>query len=174
MPLEACQHGRHLVAEGNRHRLLQIAAAGHRRIAVFARQRGERARNGIEIRFDQSERFADLHHGGAVGDVLGGRAPMAPLAEPVAAQRDELLHHRQHRIADALGLPFELGEIDLGHVAMPADFVGSLLRNNAEPALRPRQRALKVEIFLDAGLVGKHPPHRLGRKDVAEHGRVDQ
>ncbi len=53
---------------------------------------------------------------------------MAPFAEPVAAQRDELLHHRQHRIADALGLDLELGEIDLGRrcnagqISSPASF----------------------------------------------------
>ena len=98
---------------------------------------------------------------------------MAPLAEPVAAQRDELLHHRQHRIADALGLDFEFCDIDLGAVAMPADFLGRLLRDDAEPRLRPRQRGLEVEIFLDAVLVGKYFPHRLGRKDVAEDGGVD-
>ena len=99
---------------------------------------------------------------------------MAPFAEPVAAQRHELLHHRQHRIADALGLGFQLGEIDLGDVAMPADFLGRLFRDDAEPRLRPRQRRLEVEIFLHAVLVGKNPPHRLGGEDVAENGGIDQ
>ena len=99
---------------------------------------------------------------------------MAPLAEPVAAQRDELLHHRQHRIADALGLRLQLGEVDLGDVAMAADFLGGLLRNDAEPRLRPRQRRLEVEIFLHAVFVGENPPHRLGGEDVAEDGGIDQ
>ena len=40
--LEGREHGRHLVAEGDRHRLLQVAASGHRRVAIFLRQRGER------------------------------------------------------------------------------------------------------------------------------------
>ena len=174
MPLERGQQSRHLVAEGDRHRLLQIAAPRHRRVAIFARQRGERVGNALEVAFDQRERLADLHHGGGVGDVLRGRAPMAPLAEPVAAKRDELLHHRQHRIADALGLRFQLGEIDLGDVAMPADLLGGLLRDDAEPRLRPRQRGLEVEIFLHAVFVGKNPPHRLGGEDVAEDGGIDQ
>ncbi len=99
---------------------------------------------------------------------------MAPFAEPVAAESDQLLHHRQHRIADALGLAFQLGEIDLGGVAMPADFLGGFFRDDAEPRLRPRQGGLEVEIFLHAVLVGEHPPHRLGGKNVAEHRGIDQ
>ena len=51
---------------------------------------------------------------------------MAPLAEPVAAKRDELLHHRQHRIADARGLHLKLNEIHLAGVAMVNDFFGGI------------------------------------------------
>ncbi len=104
VPVEGGEQRRHLVAEGDRHRLLQIAAAGHRRVAIFVRQRRERFGDGREVRLDKRQRFADLQHGRGVGHVLGGRAPMAPLAEPVAAERDELLHHRQHRITDPRGL----------------------------------------------------------------------
>ena len=45
VPLEGGEHSRHLVAEGDRHRLLQIAAAGHRRVAVFLGELGERVGN---------------------------------------------------------------------------------------------------------------------------------
>ena len=31
----------------------------------------------------------------------------------------------------------------------------------------------EVEILLDPVLVGEHPPHRLGREDVAKDGGVD-
>jgi hypothetical protein len=55
-----------------------------------------------------------------------------------------------------------------------ADLLGGLLRDDAEPRLRPRQRGLEVEIFLHAVLVGKNPPHRLGGEDVAEDGGIDQ
>ena len=51
---------------------------------------------------------------------------MAPFAEPVAAQRDQLLHHRQHRIADPLGLGLQQREIELVGVAVTADLVGGL------------------------------------------------
>ena len=87
-----------------RHRLLQVAAARHRRIAVAPRQIGERRGDGLHVLFDQVERGADLQDRGGVGDVLRGGAPMAPFAQPVGAQVDDLLHHAQNRIADALGL----------------------------------------------------------------------
>ena len=85
----------------------------------------------------------------------------------------KLLHHRQHRIADARGLPFKLNEIDLAGVAMVNDFFGGILRDDAEPRLRPRQRRFEVEVLLHAVFIGKHPPHGLGGEDVAEYGGVD-
>jgi hypothetical protein len=174
VPLESGEQGRHLIAEGDWHRLLQIAAAGHRRVAIFARQRGERAGDAVEVALDQNERLADLHHRRGVGDVLGGGAPVAPFAEPIAAQRHELLHHRQYRIADALGLAFQFAEIDLGDVAMAADFLGGVLGDNAKPRLGARQTRLEIKIFLHPVLIGKYATHGLGRENVAEHRRVDQ
>ena len=40
--LEGAEQGGHLVAEGDRHRLLQIAAPGHRRIAILLGEPGQR------------------------------------------------------------------------------------------------------------------------------------
>ncbi len=168
VPVKGGEPGRRLVAEGDRHRLLQVAAAGHRRVAVALGERRQRIRDGHDIRLDEVERLADLQDGGGVGDVLGGGAPMAPFAQAVTAQRDELLHHGEHRIADPLGLRLELGEIVFLRVAVPADFLGSLLWNDAEPRLGARQRGFDVEIFLHPVFVGEDPPHRLGGKDVAE------
>ena len=83
----------------------------------------------------------------------------APFAEPVLAQLDELLHHRQHRIADPLGRLLELRHVDFVGRAMADDFVGGVLRDDAELGLRPRQRRLEVEIFLHAVLVRPHLAH---------------
>ena len=166
--LEGGEPGRALVAEGDRHRLLQIAAPCHRRIAVALGEAGERIGNRDDVGFDEVERLADLQDGRGVGDVLGGGAPVAPFAETVPAQGDELLHHRQHRIADPLGLRLQLGEVVFPRIAVPADFIAGVLRNDAEPGLGAGERGLDVEIFLDAILVGENPPHRLGGKDVAE------
>ena len=48
--LESAEQSRHLVAEGDRHRLLQVAAPGHRRVAVFLGELGERVGNGVRCR----------------------------------------------------------------------------------------------------------------------------
>src|SRR6266481_3351281 len=83
----------------------------------------------IETDLVEIEGFADLQDRGGVRDVLGGGAPMTPLAEAVPAQRNELLDDRQHRIADALGLGLELGEIVFGDRAMALDFIACILWN---------------------------------------------
>jgi hypothetical protein len=98
---------------------------------------------------------------------------MAPLAKAIAAQRDDLLHDRQHRITDARGLRFQLGEIKLGNVAVAHDLLGGVLRDDSKPRLGARQRGFEVEVFLHAIFIGKHPPHRLGRENVAENDGID-
>jgi hypothetical protein len=52
VPIEGGEQGRRLVAESDRHRLLEIAAAGHRRVAIFARKAGQRGGNRVDVRFD--------------------------------------------------------------------------------------------------------------------------
>ena len=127
----------------------------------------------FDVVLDDSERLADLQNGGGVGDVLRGGAPMRPFAEPVLAQLDELLHHRQHRIADALGRFLEFGHVDLAGVAMAHDLGGGVFRDDAEPALRARQRRLEVEIFLHAIFVRPHLAHRRRGENVAKHRGIE-
>src|SRR5207302_1034886 len=80
------------------------------------------------VGLDQIERLADLHDGGGVGDVLRGRAPVAPFAEPFIAERHDLLHHAQDGIADALGGVLQLGEVDVLDFALGVDLARGLLR----------------------------------------------
>ena len=54
--LERGEQGRRLEAEGDRHRLLQIAAAGHRRVAIAPREIGKRGRDLLHVGLDQVER----------------------------------------------------------------------------------------------------------------------
>ena len=117
--------------------------------------------------------LADLHDGRGVGDVLGGRAPVAPFAEAALAELDELRHHRQHRIADALGLLLQLVDVELIDRDVLEDLVAGLLRDDLQPRLRARQPGLEVEILLDAVAVGPHLPHGLGAENVLEDGGVD-
>ena len=169
----AARDGRDLVAEGDRHRLLQVAPPRHRGVAVAPRQVGERSGNRRHVLLDEAERLAHLHHGRGVGDVLGGGAPVAPFAQALGAFLHDLLHHRQHRIADALGLLLELDEVDVLDLAGAFDLDRRLSRNDAEPRLHPRQRRLELEIELDPPLVGEHAAHRFGGENVAEDDRVE-
>ena len=142
----------HLVAEGHRNRLLQVAAADHRRVSGAACAcLASAAEIAASSRSTMREAFADLQHRRGVGDVLRRRAPVAVLAELVAAQRVELRHDAEDRVADALGLLAQLGHVDLVESAVADDLVGRLLRNEAEPALHLGQRGLDVEVLLRCG-----------------------
>ena len=117
--------------------------------------------------------LADLHDRRGVGDVLRGRAPVAPFAEAVLAELDELRHHRQHRIADPLGLLLQLLEVVLVDLDVLEDFVAGLLRDDLQLGLGAGEAGLEVEILLDAVAVGPHLPHGFGAEDVLEDGGVD-
>jgi len=52
--LHGGEQRRGLEAEGQRHRLLQVAAAGHRRVAVFLGERRERVRNVVDVLLDDA------------------------------------------------------------------------------------------------------------------------
>ncbi len=174
MAVDARQQHRHLVAKSDGHGLLQVAAPGHRRVAVFLGEIGKRVRDSVEILLHQHECGADLQNRGGVRDVLRRGAPMAPFAEPVAAEPHQLLHHRQDGIADPLGLHLEARHVDLFGVAMAADLVGGLGGNDAEPRLDPGERRLDVEITLHARPVREHVAHRCGPEQVAEHLGIDR
>src|SRR6185295_4965443 len=90
-----------------------------------------------------------------------------------AAQRVELRHDAEDRIADAFGLLAQLRQIDLLELAVAADLVGRLLWNEAETALHLRQGCLDVEVLLRAVLVGPDVAHLVAGEDALEDGGVD-
>ena len=173
MALDRRQQPGHLVAEGHGNGLLQVAAADHRRQAMCLRVLGHRRRDRRKFAIDDRQAFADLQHRGGVGDVLRGRAPVAVFAELVAAQRVELRHHAEDRVADALGLLAQLDHVDLVEPAVADDLVGGLLRNQAQAALHLGQRGFDVEVLLRAVLVGPDVAHLVAGEDALEDGGVD-
>ena len=170
MALETREDGGHLETEGQRYGLLQIAASDHRCVAIAARQFRQRVRNGLQVGVDQVEPLAYQHHGGGVGDVLRGRAPVTVFAELVAAQRIDLRHDAQYRVADALRLGAQLGHVDLADIAIAHDLLCGLRRDDAEAALHDRQRLFDFDVFRRAVLVGPDAAHRVGAEDVSEDG----
>jgi len=173
MTFDRAQQAGHLVAEGHGNRLLQVAAADHRREPMHLRMLGHRCRDRCELALDDGQAFADLQDGRGVGDVLRGRAPMAVLAELVAAERVELRDDAEDRIADPLGLLAQLGHVDLIEPAVADDLVGRLLRDQADPALDLGQRGFDVEVLLRPVLVGPDVAHLVAREDPLEDRGVD-
>src|SRR6516164_4865059 len=174
MALHGGKQRRHLEAEGERYRLLQVAAPGHRRVAVAARKIGERGGDRLHVLFDRPECGADLQDRRRVGDVLGGCAPMAPFAESVGTERYELLHHAEDRIADTLGLLLETGEIDILDPALALDLARGLFRNDAKTALHARQRCFDFQVVAGARLIGKNLPHFWRAENVAKNRGVER
>jgi hypothetical protein len=74
-------------------------------------------------RLDDFEAGADLQDQGGIHDVLRGRAPMH-IAAGVAALFCHLVHQRQDRIADDIGLAAQQIEIEGTDVGTPSDFFG--------------------------------------------------
>jgi hypothetical protein len=77
----------------------------------FARQVGQDAAQLADVGVDDGQRVAHLQHVGAVHDVLGRRAPVH-VAPGLAAHLDQLVHQRQDRVADDVGLVAHVVEVD--------------------------------------------------------------
>src|SRR6185369_188092 len=126
------------------------------------------------VLFHQFEGGADLHDRRSVGDVLRGGAPMAPLAEPVGAEVDDLLHHAEDRIADAFGLLLQAGEVDVFDPALALDLTRGLLRDDAEAGLRPGERALDLQVIARSPFIGEYVPHLRRSEDVTEDRGIER
>ena len=91
----------------------------------------------------------------------------------VAAQGDELLDHRQHRVAEYRSVwAFELAEVVFPGIAVPADFIAGVLWNDPETGLSTGKRQdLRCGNFLDAIFVGENTPHQRS-KDHGNSGTI--
>ena len=169
MAVEHGQPDRGLVAEGDRQRLLQVGATGHRRIAVLLRQVSEDGAQRRDVFLDNLETGADPQHVGRVHDVLGGGAPVH-IAAGVAALFYELMHERQDRIADDVGLVAQEIEVERGGVELGRDLLGRFGRDDAAARLGTRQRDLYFNVARDQGVVGKDLAHASGCRRHRETG----
>ena len=169
--IEHCEPDRGLVAEGHRQGLLQMRAPGHRRVAIPFRQISEDAAQRGDIGFDDFEPLAHLQDHGGVHDVLRGRAPM-DVAAGFTALLHHLMHQRQDRIADIVGLAAQQIEIERRHIRASGDLFGRLGRDHAAARLGPRQRDLDLGIAGNQRVVGKHLAHLRCAEDVAEKDGV--
>src|SRR4051812_36984030 len=172
MAVEHGQPDRGLVAEGDRQGLLRVGATGHRRIAVLLRQVSEDGAQRRDIFLDYLETGADPQHVRRVHDVLGGGAPVH-VATGVAALFYELMHERQDRIADDVGLVAQEVEVERGGVGLGRDLLGRFGRDDTAARLGTRQRDLHFNVARDQGVVGKDLAHAWGAEGIAKQDGVE-
>ena len=98
---------------------------------------------------------------------------MAPFAESVGAERDELLHDAEHRIADALGLLLQLGQVDVSMRQCRPISRAAASRDDPKPRLRTRQRGFDVEVIGGPPSSEKTLPHLRRAENVAEDDGVE-
>jgi hypothetical protein len=173
VPVHGGEDRGHLVAEGHGNGLLQVAAPGDGRIPVAARKLSEPLHDRIEIGLHQLQRFANLQHRRGVGNVLSRRAPVAVLAEAIAAQFIELGDDAEHRISDPLGLGTKLVHVDLRDVAVASDLGCGFAGNDSPPTLNLGERLLDQKVLGGPAFVRPHLAHRFGAEDSPEDVRVD-
>ena len=114
----------------------------------FRARRGQDLAQFADVGVDAVERIAHLERDGGVHDVLRGGAPM-DVAAGFAAHRDELVHERQDRIADDVGLVAHVIEVDALDLRLACDDLGRLGRNHADTRLGLGERDFGIDVALD-------------------------
>jgi hypothetical protein len=117
----------------------------------------------------RSSAGAHLQHVGGVHDVLRRRAPVH-VATGLAAHLHHLVHERQDRVADDVGLLPHVIEVDAVELRLACDRVGGLDRDHAAARLGAGERDLDLEPCTDCRVGGK----ARDRLRVAEHVRERQ
>ena len=95
------------------------------------------------------------------------------VAAGLAALLRHLMHQRQDRIADIVGLLAQEIEIERRNVGMRRDRFGRISGNDAAFRLGLRQRDLDLDVAADQRVVGKHLAHARCTEGVAEQDGVD-
>lgn len=172
VPEEGGQQAGQLEPERHGDRLLQVRPRRHGRGPVPVGEGAERRDDAVEGLLEQGHGVPQLDHRRGVGDVLGRRPPVRPLAQARldgVDVRDELLDHAEHRVPDEFGLGPEFVKVDVPDVeAELDDLVGGPLRDDAQARLGLGQGPLEGEVTLRARLVGPDGGGFPGREDVAK------
>ena len=95
------------------------------------------------------------------------------VAARLAAHGHELVHQRQDRVADDVGLLAHVLEVEALDAGFTGDDGGGLGGNHADARLGLGQRDLDVDVALHQRAVGEDLAHRLGAEGVTEQCRVD-
>jgi hypothetical protein len=113
VPLHGAQQAGHLVAEGHRNGLLQVAAADHRRVAVFAGQLGQASASAARSASTSASasRICSTVAVSVMSCVVAPQWQYSPSLSRHSCV--DLRDHAQHRVADAFGLLAQLVHVDV-------------------------------------------------------------
>ena len=129
-------------------------------------------RSGREVLLDHHQGLAHLQHDGGVHDVLGRGTPVH-VAPGLAAHLHQLVHERQDRVADDVGLVPQEIEVELVDLRAGGDLLGGFGRDHPTACLGACQRHLDLDVARDQGVVGEDLPHARGAERVAEQDAVE-
>src|SRR4029078_5861690 len=132
----------------------------------------EDAAQGYDIALDDLQAGADLQDHGGVHDVLRGRAPMH-VAASVAALLRHLVHQRQNRIADDIGLAAQQVEVERRDIRSFGDLLRGLNRYHAAARFGLGKLYLDFVVTRDQAEIRKHLAHRRRTEGVAEQDGVE-
>ena len=173
MPLDGRQPDRRLVAEGDRKRVLEMRAPGHRRVPVLSGKACKAAPDSDEVRLNQVERVADLEYDARVLDVLRGRAPMDIAPRIPLADGGKAVDQRHDGVADPVHLLTHEVHVEQVRIRLGRNLGRRRLRDDAEPPLDPRQRRFDVQPLLHLAALGEHGPHGVRAEEVPVDSAVD-
>ncbi|MCY1437160.1 hypothetical protein D9M71_533110 [compost metagenome] len=172
MAVEHAQPHRALVAESDRQCVLQVGAAGHRRVTVALRQLDQQAAHGLDITLDDGQCGTHLQDHGGVHDVLGGGAPVH-VAAGLATQLRQLFDQRQDRVADDFGFVLHQRQVE----GLVARQLGNLhrgfARDDPTACFGLGQGHFDFDVTLDQRFVGEHRTHFGGAEHVTEQGGIE-
>ena len=94
------------------------------------------------------------------------------VAAGIAALFCDLLHQRQDRIADDIGLTAQQIEIERGNIGASRDRLRRLRRDHPASRLRLRERDFDLGIARDQAKIGKHLAHGRRAEGIAEQDGI--
>jgi hypothetical protein len=128
----------------------------------------ETGRDCIEVLRNKSKCITGLQDVGRIHDVLGRRAPVAPLSQTVLSPSRKLLDKRQDRIPDDLGSFAQALPINAANLSSGGYGLGRLTGNDAELGLGSSQCCFHVKITRNDVFISEEIAHPFGAKHLTK------
>ena len=95
------------------------------------------------------------------------------VAPRLSAERRQLMHDTDDRIADKIRLRLELGDVDRLGARLARNRRCGILGDDADAGLGPGERDLHLDIAGDHRIVAEDGAHRRRAEGIAKDGRIE-